>query len=105
MEKQTSIKEQLLSKFATQFAIFSFGIGTLLLTTYLLIPNLEWILLIGFYYLLLAICLNSILIFYLLINLLITSNKYLVFLQIVIVLSNIPIAFLYYCIVMNHFGL
>jgi hypothetical protein len=105
MEKQTSIKKQLLSKFATQFAILSFAIGTLLLTTYLLIPNLEYVLLIGFYYLILAICLNSILIFYLFINLLITSNKYLAFLQILIVLANIPIAFLYYCIVMNYFGL
>ncbi len=105
MEKQTSITKQLLNKFATQFAILSFAIGTILLVLYLLIPSLDWVLVAGYYYLLLAIGLNIILIFYLFINILISSNKYLIFLQILIVLANIPIAFLYYCIVMNHFGL
>jgi hypothetical protein len=98
-------EENIKSKFSTQFAIVSFGIGTILLISYLGFPELgDTMLYIGFFIVLFLTVFNLLI----LINLIILFAKYPnhrieVLIKILIVLSNIPIALYYNSIISNTF--
>lgn len=89
--------------FSTYVAIASFGFGTLLLVIHLGIPNSFKILVIGFFYLLLAILVNGTTLLYLLYHFIINQHKReTIAIQILILLANIPITFIYLNIVFNN---
>lgn len=94
-------EENIKSKFSTQFAIVSFGTGTILLISYLGFPELgDKMLYIGFFTVLFLIVFNLLI----LINLIILFAKYpkhrtAVLIKILLLLSNIPIALYYNSII------
>jgi hypothetical protein len=88
--------------FSTYLALLSFSIGTLLLVSHLVFPREEGILILGFFYVLFAILINSLSLLNLC-YLFITEpeNRETNAIRILILLSNIPIALLYFYIVIH----
>ncbi len=89
--------------FSTAFALGSFGIGTFLFITYMLFPS-DNLIIIGIYYVAVALIFNVLLLINLLYQLLTQSNKEDILIRLLIVLSNIPIAYFYFMIVANKFN-
>ena len=90
------------TSFSTYLALLSFSMGTLLFVLHLIFPTEDGILILGFFYVLFAILINSLSLLHLC-YLFITepedrkTNAF----RILILLANIPIALLYFYIVMN----
>ncbi|WP_428224874.1 hypothetical protein [Flavobacterium sp.] len=82
-------------------ALLSFSFGTLLLIVYLLSKN-EFLLAVGFTYVLLAIFFNLLVLVYNIHKLLYRSEKVKTLSEIGILLINVPIAYSYFLIVMNQ---
>lgn len=90
-------------KLSTNIALVSFGIGTLLFVSHLLLPYWDEIIITGIVFILLAFCTNCIVLFYLL-------YCYIVFkafrefyaIKILILLGNIPIAMFYFLIITHQ---
>jgi len=89
-------------KFSTYLAITSFGIGTLLLILFLLFP-MPLLIIIGYFYILLAILINGITLLYLFYLFIIHRLKReIIAIRMLILLANIPIALLYLNIVLHN---
>lgn len=88
--------------FSTYLALLSFGIGTLLFVLHLVFPFEEGILILGFFYVLFAILINSLSLLNLC-YLFITEPEHRETnaIRILILLANIPIALLYFYIVVH----
>lgn len=97
----THLHYQLASgKLSTQVALVSFGIGTLLFITHLLLPHWDGIIFTGLVYIALAFFINSLVLFYLLYCYIVfTAFREFYAIKILIVLGNIPIAMLYLLII------
>lgn len=90
-------------KFSTYLAIASFGIGTLLLVIHLCFADTIEIMVFGFFYVLLAILVNSITLFHLLYHFIINRfERETIAIRILILLANIPITLIYLNIVFNN---
>ncbi|MGL2967561.1 hypothetical protein [Flavobacterium sp. XGLA_31] len=88
---------------STYIAMGSFCIGTMLLFLRLTMPNEESLLFIGFFYVLFAILINSLVLLNLCYQFIITPNeRKTIAIRILILLANIPIALLYFYIVVNE---
>ncbi|QBZ98964.1 hypothetical protein [Flavobacterium sangjuense] len=88
--------------FSTYLAITSFGIGTLLLLIHLSFQDDIDIMIMGFFYILIAILLNSITLIHLLYNFIINRlEREIIAIRMLILLANIPIALLYLNIVLH----
>ena len=87
--------------FSTLFAIGSFLIGTLLFLSFQITKN-ENLIYIGFFYVLLALFFNSLVLIYLVNRLIFFSEKEETAIKILILLSNIPIAYLYFTLTLNN---
>lgn len=86
-------------KFSTKLALVSFGIGTLLFLIQLLHPYSMSIIITGFYYIVIALFINGLMLFYLAYCYLVFENQREFYaIKILILVGNIPIAFLYYLI-------
>jgi hypothetical protein len=82
--------------FSNELTIGSFVLGTLLLLTHKAIPNEDIVYLIGLYYILFAIVINSTMLLYLIYLCIILPNERgNLALKIILLLCNIPIAILY----------
>lgn len=89
-------------KFSTYFALTCFGIGTLLLLIHLAFPDEINILIMGFFYVLIAIVLNFIVFLSLCYQWLVKPiEREIIVIRILILLANIPITFLYLKIVFH----
>jgi hypothetical protein len=88
--------------FSTYLALLSFSIGTILFILHLIFPYEDGIIILGFFYVLFAILINSLSLLNLC-YLFITKpeNRETNAIRILILLANIPIALLYFYIVMN----
>jgi hypothetical protein len=88
--------------FSTYLALISFSIGTLLLVAHLIFLREEGIVILGFFYVLFAILVNTLSLLNLC-YLVITEpeNRETNAIRILILLSNIPIALLYFYIVVH----
>jgi hypothetical protein len=90
-------------KFSTYLAITSFSIGTLLLAIHLCFPNNIEILVTGFFYIILALLVNSITLFHLLYHFIINQfERETIAIRILILLANIPITLIYLNIIFNN---
>jgi len=87
--------------FSTLFAIGSFLIGTLLFLSFQITKN-ENLIYIGFFYVLLALFFNSLVLIHLVNRLIFYSEKEETTIKILILLSNIPIAYLYFTLTLNN---
>ncbi len=88
--------------FSTYLALGSFAIGTLLLVLFKLFPREEYILFIGFFYVLFAILLNSLVLLNLFYQFIIQkTERETIAIRILILLANIPIAIQYFFIVIK----
>jgi hypothetical protein len=88
--------------FSTYLAFGSFAIGTLLLALFKLFPNKEEIFIVGFFYVLFAILINSLVLFHLFYQFISNENdRETIAIRILILLANIPIALLYFFIVIK----
>jgi len=104
METQIASNATQTSKFSTQLAIASFGIGTLILLYHLVNPNEERIIILGFIYVLFASLINGVVFLNLLYHF--TTNPFqreILAIKMLLLLSNIPIAFIYILIVIQKF--
>ena len=91
-----------LNKIGIQAAIISFGLGTLLLIIYAITHLIE-IAIIGYYYLIVTLFINSILaLVFLILAIIFKSERIKNLKTIGIMLLNIPIAFLYVIIVFDY---
>lgn len=90
-------------KLSTNVALISFGIGTLLLISHLLLPHWDEIIITGILFIVLAFFIILIILFYLLYSY-IVFNAFREFyaIKILIVLSNIPIAMFYFLIISHQ---
>ena len=89
-------------KFSTYFALTCFGIGTLLLLLHLVFPYEDRILILGFFYLVMAIISNLIVLLTLCYQWHTKPHdREIIVIRILILLSNIPIALLYLYIVFH----
>lgn len=96
MEKINRKKSYLKWDFATKIALGSFAIGTVLFFTYKVIPKLDILFLIGLYYVLLAIMINTIMLLYLIfLCFILPEERENLALKIILILCNIPIAILF----------
>jgi hypothetical protein len=88
--------------FSTYLAVLSFSIGTFLFVLHLIFPNEDGIIILGFFYVLFAILINSLSLLNLC-YLCITDpeNRETNAIRILILLANIPIALLYFYIVLH----
>ena len=86
--------------FSTKLAIGSLIIGTLLFLSYELFPN-HSLIMAGLIYVLIAILLNTIILFHLLYELVVLPNKEETLIRVLIVISNIPIACFYLSIILH----
>jgi len=102
MKKEKSIPS-LKGEFSTQLALVSFAIGTILLVLEQLTTPINInILLIGMYYVLLALFLNGIMLIHLLYQFVILAQqREYIAIKILILMANIPITYLYIQIVFN----
>lgn len=89
-----NIKKKKDLPFSTQLAIGSFSIGTLLFIGYKFI-HLDFLVVIGIYFILLATICNSLVALYLIYELLTKENKMETAIKLIILLSNIPITIIY----------
>jgi hypothetical protein len=90
-------------KFSTYLAITSFGIGTLLLAIHLCFPNNIEILVTGFFYVILALLVNSITLFHLAYHFIINRfERETIAIRMLILLANIPITLIYLNIIFNN---
>lgn len=88
--------------FSTYLAIGSFTIGTILFILHQIFPNESYIFIVGFFYVLLAILLNSLVLLNLLYQFIINeAERETIAIRILILLANIPIALLYFFIVIK----
>ncbi|MDO5980099.1 hypothetical protein [Flavivirga spongiicola] len=88
-------------KVSSKIALVSFSIGTILFVLQVFIKGINAVTMIGYYYVGLAIIINSLVFIMLLSLLFINKNKRETIQSIGIILFNIPIAFLYYSIVIH----
>jgi|SRR6218665_661380 len=103
MENQNTTELPETGNFSTQTALFSFGIGTLILVTHLLFPKANRIIYCGLVYVVLAAIINILVLLVLLYHFIVTPNYREYFaIKILILLANIPIAVLYFFIVIKH---
>jgi len=90
------------NKIGIQVAITSFGLGTLLLIIYAITHLIE-IAIIGYYYLIVTLFINSILaLVFLILTIIFKSERIKNLKTIDVMLLNIPIAFLYVIIVFDY---
>ena len=89
-------------KATSKIAWISFSIGTLLFVLQVFIKGINTVTIIGYYYVGLAVIINSIILMILLSILYLKKNKIETIKSIGIILLNIPIALLYYQIVINN---
>jgi hypothetical protein len=88
--------------FSTYLALGSFAIGTILFVLFKLFPNESYIFMIGFFYVLFAILLNSLVLLNLFYQFITNkSERENIAIRILILLANIPIALLYFFIVIK----
>ncbi len=100
MQRPNRIKSYYRWAFSNELAIGSFAIGTLLLLLFKSNTHVGLVLLIGFYYLLFSILINSIMLLYLIFLCVILPNeRENLALKIILLLCNIPVAILYYNII------
>ncbi len=85
-----------------KIALISFSIGTILFLLQIINKGLNSVTIIGYYYVGLAIIVNSLILIILLSVLLLNKNKIEIIKSIGIILFNVPIAFLYYQIVIHN---
>lgn len=91
---------------STQIAIFSFGIGTVLFLTHQLFPTVDFIIIIGIYYVMTALLINSLVLLNLIHHFIFFRNHREYFgIKILIVLANLPIAAGYFYITINRINL
>lgn len=91
-------------KFSTELAIASFGIGTLIFASHLILPKVEEIYYCGFIYVLLAAFANSIVLLSLLYHFIVLPHqREYIAVKMLIVLANIPIAAFYVYLVFDLF--
>lgn len=84
---------------STKIALLSFVMGTLLLISYLLFKT-SFLINLGFWYVIIAIIINSIMFMYLIFKLLFSkNNKEDIVIEMFLLLSNIPVTVLYFTIV------
>lgn len=103
METQLFNKTETSGRFSTYLALGSFGGGTLLLLLYLLFPNRDGLLILGFFYVLTAILLNSIAFLNLLYRYCIyPEDREILLIKMLLLLVNIPITVLYIYIVIHQ---
>lgn len=82
--------------FSTHLALGSFGIGTLLMLTYKMLPEFEMMLIIGLYYVLIALAVNAVVFLYLLYCFAAYAPHREYFaIKMLIMLANIPIVIFY----------
>jgi len=89
-------------KAATQFALLFFSIGTLLFLVQLLVGQLSMITFIGYYFVMLAILINVLMLTIQFLILVFKNDKMMTLKSIGILLINIPIAYLYYYTILNY---
>ena len=88
--------------FSTKIAVYSFGIGTLLFLLHFVTQD-AYLYIIGYFYLILAIIINGIILLFLLYKLIIYKNtRQQIFIKILILLANIPIALFYFYIIIGQ---
>ncbi|WNM18547.1 hypothetical protein [Flavobacterium capsici] len=88
--------------FSTYLAIGSFIIGTILFILHQIFPNEDYIFIIGFFYVLFAILLNSLVLLNLLYQFIINeAERETIAIRMLILLANIPITLLYFFIVIK----
>ena len=87
--------------FSTLFAMENFLIGTILFLSFQITKN-ENLIYVGFFYVLLALFFNSLVLIHLVYRLLLYAEKEETAIKILIVLSNIPIAYLYFTVTLNN---
>lgn len=88
---------------STKIAAISFIIGTLLLIAHLIFKSAFIILLIGLFYVYLAVFINLIVLLFLIISLITNpKNRKSTIIKILIVLLNVPIAVAYFLIILNE---
>nr|WP_321236237.1 hypothetical protein [uncultured Psychroserpens sp.] len=89
-------------KLSTLTALVFFSIGTLLLLLHVVFRNQFDVTIIGLYYVLFAIVINSIIVVILLIDLILNNTKVEALKSIGVILLNAPIALLYFHIVVDY---
>ena len=88
--------------FSTYVAFGSFAFGTLLFALFKLFPNKEEIFIVGFFYVLFAILINSLVLFHLFYQFITNkADRETIAIRILILLANIPIAVGYFLIVIK----
>lgn len=96
MEKPNRTKSYYKWAVSNELAICSFAIGTLLLLAYKAIPYNDNVFIIGFFYLLFAIVINTIMLLYLIfLCFILPDERENLALRIILLLCNIPISILY----------
>jgi len=99
---ETTLYQRNTISFSTYLALGSFAIGTFLLVLHKLFPKEEYIFFIGFFYVLFAILLNSLVFLHLFYQFIIQkTERETIAIRILILLANIPIAILYFFIVIK----
>ncbi|MDO5973545.1 hypothetical protein [Flavivirga jejuensis] len=89
-------------KISCKIALISFGIGTILFVLQAINRGLNSVTIIGYYYVGLALIINSLVLLILLFTLFLKKTKIETVKSMGILLLNIPIAFLYYLIVIHN---
>jgi hypothetical protein len=93
-------------KLSTQIAITSFVVGTILFLLNQLFPKIDELFIIGFFYVLLALFVNGIVVLNLIHHFIFFQNHREYFgVKILIVLANIPIAALFFYLTINNINL
>ena len=82
-------------KVSCRIALFFFVVGTLLFLLQHATKNMDWLLIIGFYYVLFSVFINVIIVLTLLAKLFMDAEKLQTLKSIGIILLNAPIAYLY----------
>lgn len=91
---------------STHIAIYSFGIGTILFVIDQLFPTIDFIIIIGIYFVMTAILINSLVVINLIHHFIFFRNHREYFaIKILIVLANLPIAAGYFYITINRINL
>lgn len=101
METPLFNQTEISGKFSSYLALGSFAGGTVILILYLLFPQREGLLVLGFFYVLFAALFNSMILLHLLYLFCISSeNREALAIKMLLLLANIPIAILYFYIAM-----
>ncbi|MFN3753777.1 hypothetical protein [Flavobacterium sp.] len=104
METQLINKTESSGQFSTYLAMGSFGIGTLLFLTHLILPEFGLLYFIGYFYLLFAFLINLFVFLYLLFQFFTKpQEREALTIKMLIMLANIPIALLYLYIIFYKF--